>query len=224
MLRTLVRTLVAAFAVLAIVTIAREASAGYSHYWTWKRPPTSAELEPCLVEMEKIADADRDILTGIDERWGSKAVFRTTAPFDEVGVMPTIMFNGVGELSYETFGFPLSPFAGDAEFSWVKTAWRPYDEVVVACLIVARDHFPKEVLEISSDGTWAVDWAKGAALYEKVLGREAHDPLPPASFVSQNYIPVNANDPENTDWKKNLIISAVFFGVLIALVVVAKRA
>ncbi|HVH45244.1 MAG TPA: hypothetical protein VM925_22985 [Labilithrix sp.] len=45
----------------------------------------------------------------------------------------------------------------------MKTAQNPYDEVVVACLFVAKDHFPYDVLEISSDGDNS-DWAAGARL------------------------------------------------------------
>jgi hypothetical protein len=223
MLRSLVRVLAATLTALAIVALAKSARAGYSHYWTWKRAPNAAELEPALAEMERLVESARDDLSDEEGREGKTAVFRVSIAYDETSTLPGIDFNGVGSLAHEPFRFPVKD-VGDADFSFVKTVGKPYDVVVVACLIVARDHFPKEVLEISSDGTWADEWQAGADLYEKVLGREAHDPLPPVKFFDEHQFPPNPDDENNTDWRKNLIISAVFFGALVTLVIVAKRA
>jgi hypothetical protein len=80
-------------------------------------------------------------------------------------------FNGTGVDAHEPFVFP-----GGNGFNFCKTAAKPYDEVVTACLLVARDHFPPSVLEISSDGSWS-DWAEGAKLYSAVFHRPARNPM-----------------------------------------------
>jgi hypothetical protein len=88
------------------------------------------------------------------------------------------VFNGIGDDGHETFGFPLAPFTeADPAFQFVKTAAKPYDEVAAACLIAARDCFPRDVLTITSDGEWPASFADGAALFEKALGRAAKNPL-----------------------------------------------
>jgi hypothetical protein len=173
-----VRVALAAVVLLAVALWTRPVYAGYTHYWKWRTPPAPAPLEASLAEMEKLALARRDILTDQDGQHGSKPRFRGACPWGrDAGDLPCIAFNGKGPDAHETFGFPLAPFTNDPNFSFVKTAYKPYDVVAVACLIVARDHFPAAVLEISSDGTWTEDFGAGARLYEEVLGRPAHDPL-----------------------------------------------
>ena len=87
----------------------------------------------------------------------------------------SVEFNGKGTASHEPFAFPSQP-----GFNLCKTSGKRYDEVVVACLLVASDHFPDDVLTIASDGGWS-DWKEGAALYGKVLGRS---PTRPAGLAS----------------------------------------
>jgi hypothetical protein len=91
-------------------------------------------------------------------------------------------FNGIGDDAHEPFVFPYV-FPDHTSFNFCKTQWKPYDEVVTACLIVARDHFSPSVLEISSDGSWD-DWRSGAKLYASVLGRTARNPLTRHGFAS----------------------------------------
>jgi len=165
---------------LALFSWSGRARAGYTHYWKWLGVPNAAALEVSLVEMDKLATAKRAILSDRGGHTDEFAHFNGTCPWgEEAGESPCIVFNGIGPDQHERFGFPLAPFTNDPAFSFVKTAYKPYDVVAVACLIVARDHFAPEVLEISSDGTWADDFTAGAQLYEKVLGRRAHDPLSP---------------------------------------------
>jgi hypothetical protein len=80
-------------------------------------------------------------------------------------------FNGVGDNAHEPFEFP-----GEEESNACKTEFKPYDEVVTACLLVAHDHFPSSVLTIASDGSWG-DWQDGARLYTSVTGRRAANPM-----------------------------------------------
>jgi len=167
------------FASLALVFAPKRASAGYTHYWTWKVVPPRARLDACLADMDKVVEKKRSILADVEGHVGDAAKFRGDAPFGDSGVLPRLAFNGVGDDSHETFSFPLAAFAGQPSFSFVKTNWKPYDVAAVACLIVAREHFPPEELEIKSDGAWGQEWTDGAKLYREVFSREAKNPLEP---------------------------------------------
>lgn len=59
----------------------------------------------------------------------------------------TVRFNGVGEEGHETFLIS----TGDRDFQFCKTARKPYDTAVTACLLLAKYHFGSAI-EISGDG------------------------------------------------------------------------
>jgi hypothetical protein len=135
-----------------------EVHAGYTHYWTWKVAPDQPRLQRAIGEMNRLVEAKRSILD----------IERA----DEDAAAPDkIFFNGVGDGAHEPFVFP-----GKIGWQFVKTAMKPYDVVVTACLIVARDHFTRDELAISSDGTWDA-WRGGRDLYIQVLERQPNDPL-----------------------------------------------
>jgi len=179
-----VRSLAFLAVVFVLLTLSeRDVQAGYTHYWRWRVVPDAKRLEPCLRDMDKLADAKREILADGEERTGRGAVFRfdndrtldAGASDAQVLTFPSIAFNGIGEEAHETFVFPVA-FEVPG-FNFVKTQWKEYDVVVVACLIAARDCFKADELAIGSDGEWARDWNAGALLYERVLGRTAVDPI-----------------------------------------------
>lgn len=143
------------------------ALAGYTHYYTWKQPPDTAALKDCVADMNRLIEARKSILVSPDLPESKPGVLKLSAT--------NVDFNGVGEQAHEPFVFPYV-LPDHEPFNFCKTAYKPYDEVVTACLIVARDHFSPSVLEISSDGSWA-DWDRGAALYSSVFGRPARDPM-----------------------------------------------
>jgi tetratricopeptide (TPR) repeat protein len=156
----------ALFALVLLAVAPSSARAGYTHYWTWQADPNAGELGRCIAEMQQIAAARGD---------------RITVRSDGT----SITINGLGADAHEDFRFPRASAEDEGDrFQFCKTAGKPYDEVVTACLIVARDHFPPQVLDIASDGEWA-DWAAGRALYETVLGRPARSPFasPPEGFA-----------------------------------------
>jgi len=155
------RALSAILAALAVSCI--HAHAGYTHYFTWHQTPTEAALKQCVAEMNLLIEARKNILVSPDAPGSVPA-----SPKVETS---HVDFNGVGENAHEPFVFP-----GENGFNFCKTAAKPYDEVVTACLLVARDHFPSPVLSISSDGSWD-DWVEGAKLYASVFGRPAKNPM-----------------------------------------------
>lgn len=58
-----------------------------------------------------------------------------------------ISFNGIGELSHESFGLGIN----SSGFNFTKTARKPYDRHVLACLILAKEYFGDNI-NVSSDG------------------------------------------------------------------------
>lgn len=83
-----------------------------------------------------------------------------------------VMFNGFGDDAHETF--LVTP--NSLGFNFCKTARKPYDAVVVACLI-SLGRIYGDAVEIGSDGDHA-DWSEGAALYQMAVQRTAIIPLP----------------------------------------------
>jgi hypothetical protein len=56
----------------------------------------------------------------------------------------------------------------DFVFAFCKTAYKPYDLVVTACLIVFKNYF-KDNFIVSSDGNDS-DWQEAKEICHKVLG------------------------------------------------------
>jgi len=97
-----------------------DVQAGYTHYYSWHKTPDAAALKACVAEMNRVIEVRKDILVGAE---GEGAVDVESE---------RVEFNGHGENSHEPFLFP-----GEEQFNFCKTAGKPYDEVVTACLLVA---------------------------------------------------------------------------------------
>ena len=86
-----------------------------------------------------------------------------------------VHFNGKGFDGHETFLFQRKEEIRDYRkdegakraFVFCKTAQKPYDKYVVACLIIAKSIFGKDV-NISSDGTLE-EWQEGKKLAETAM-------------------------------------------------------
>ncbi len=158
---------------------------GYTHYWR-----VSTDADPT-----KLVEAGREM---------AKVVEGATVPladgFGEPGTVPrldsdtgTVWFNGVEDEGYETFGWPPSlehPSRDDPNwtFGFCKTAWQPYDHVVVACLLAAQRVLGDQI-RISSDGSvedfldQTDSWNESArSLYTRTFGEPPM--APPALFSS----------------------------------------
>lgn len=94
-----------------------------------------------------------------------------------------VAFNGFGEEAHETFVWePITPPMTTSAisnvpyfFNFCKTAYKPYDAVVVACLLLLKDVYG-DAVDVSSDGSWS-EWQDGRDLYTSVFGVEARDPF-----------------------------------------------
>ena len=138
---------------------------GYTHYFYRKEKLDASQFKAFTEDVRKIL-ANTDVpLSRYDGNDGSPEI-----------TDHSIVFNGVGADSHETFLINREfdePFRQPNEkgflFAFCKTARKPYDEVVVACLIAAKYHFGDDI-DVSSDGN-AAEWEEGAALYKKATGR-----------------------------------------------------
>ena len=166
------RFVLAAISIVGSGLLCPQAFAGYTHYYTWKQSPSEQALKDCVADMNRLIEARRSILVSPD------------LPESKPGILnlgsTNVDFNGVGGDAHEPFVFPYV-LPERQSFNFCKTEYKPYDEVVTACLIVARDHFPPSVLEISSDGEWT-DWRAGAILYSSVFQRPAVNPMTGRGF------------------------------------------
>jgi hypothetical protein len=143
---------------------------GYTHYYTVNSEATAEQYEAFLADAHEIIRT-AEIYRGIAlaNGWGDK-LGEWQADTDAV------IFNGFNLESHETFS--MTP--NTVGFNFCKTAYKPYDAVVTACLIALKDAYGDDV-EISSDGQWG-DWQNGAELYRDALAKPAECPL--SAYVS----------------------------------------
>ena len=157
--RPFIKTLPAFLLLAACLAAPTSAWAGYTHYWTWKETPNKDSLKQCIEEMKQLVESRHTLLADPDGE--GKPILKSDQ----------IEFNGVGEEAHEPFIFP-----GEEGFNFCKTAWKPYDAVVVACLFVARDHFSPGQLKIASDGKGELDaFQAGRQLYVETFSRQPKD-------------------------------------------------
>lgn len=121
---------------------------GYTHYWTLENGIEQTDWNYFLVGARHIIDTAQN--SGIQIIDGSAGA--------------AIFFNGFGAGSHETFQIT----SEDVGFNFCKTAQKPYDTVVTACLIHAKKVFGGNI-RVSSDGDWS-EWQSGVLLYEQIFG------------------------------------------------------
>lgn len=148
---------------------------GYTHYYS-----VSPKFDSKL--FLKVVNDFKKLLKPISDKG---IVLANGMGEGEVILEPTqICFNGVGELAHETFlleqqlvtvmtrrdgsQYSLDPHEDGKYFQFTKTAYKPYDIAVTACLVIAKHHLGDKI-QISSDGNDS-EWNDGKKLCQKVLG------------------------------------------------------
>ena len=132
---------------------------GSTHYWSFGPFIEEKAYKTALKECRKIVKACRVPL-------GNAAGEGLPTLNDGV------WFNGVGADGHETFALGRIPLIEYPNFC--KTARKPYDRVVTACLCVLHEHLGKGV-QVTSDGD-PHEWEAGRALASEVLGRDIKIP------------------------------------------------
>ena len=158
---------------------------GYTHYWTQTRDFTPEEFGDIAASVRKIIET----ATG-REGTHNYSDSMPVQPLKICGGDGTgepilskekIAFNGEGpNMDHETFYLEPKrelPYEGARpdQIGWAfcKTAQKPYDVVVVACLTMLAQDYD---FSVSSDGD-AEDWHRGGQLAEEALGKEYANPL-----------------------------------------------
>lgn len=106
---------------------------GYTHYWRGR-----AEASEQLIHELSVLVENSDIPVRFESEENRLAHIDTDY----------IRFNGVGEDGHETF---LVQFGVETAFDFCKTAYKPYDALVVAALVLIEAANP-DTFSWSSDG------------------------------------------------------------------------
>ena len=135
---------------------------GYTHYWYFKKQPTKASYEAVLKECNFICRS-------YSKQFGGLSGYSAHSTKDYEG----LLVNGSGENAHEHLVF--RKYSEFDSTNFCKTARKPYDIVVTACLALIAKRLPS--IQITSDGD-AKDWLAGCLL---------------ASYLTGEFIPVPAN-------------------------------
>jgi len=127
---------------------------GYTHYWdTAAKKPTDENVK---IMREALAAMMKLSPNTIEINW------------DKSG---SIGFNGIGDNAHETM---VIDFTGDGAWNFCKTARKPYDKIVVACLILMKE---LDIIEKwSSDGD-EDDFVEGKEFLKKVIESIDKEPV-----------------------------------------------
>ena len=129
---------------------------GYTNYFEYEKT-TQKKWAKIVRDCKIVYNAlpkNLKIVNGLGEK-DSKPIFDNN----------TIMFNGEGDLSHETFTLLKD---GSNGFDFCKTEQKPYDFFVQACLLVYFYHSPTTTIEITSDGKKA-DWLEAYSFIVETL-------------------------------------------------------
>jgi len=147
---------------------------GFTRYWTLNLQGSEKNYKKALTDIRKIVKAKTNILAGGHGE-------------GKPNLKGNICFNGIGpDQDHETF--LLCKILSDSpdSFNFCKTAQKPYDVVVSACLVVLA-HYMGEDVKVSVDGDQE-DWVEGVKLANKVLKKKFPNPLDPTSvrFIKES--------------------------------------
>ncbi|MDP8268221.1 MAG: hypothetical protein P9L97_05780 [Candidatus Tenebribacter davisii] len=120
---------------------------GYTHYFPHTEVPEEI--------WEKIVEDCKKVLR-------NTSILIEAHPF-----LDDICFNGLGDDGHETFLLERKGSDGFG-FQFCKTAQKPYDLLVCACLLIYKHHSPNTI-ELFSDGD-EEDWKESTELVNLVFG------------------------------------------------------
>lgn len=149
---------------------------GYTIYWTFKKvkgvkaKDIEVKYQKAIIECQRIA-----LKYNLECRDSNNIEARLSGytAHCKLGQYGGIKLNGKGELSHEDF--VLREHFNQNENDFCKTAYKPYDIVVKACLSVMKYRL-RDSIEISSDGN-AWEWIEGVKLASHILKRKIKNPI-----------------------------------------------
>lgn len=142
---------------------------GYTHYWKINQIHGQAKKNElkyklAILECSKIVKA-------YYKEHGEISGYTAHCKLGEYGGLNV---NGKGEDAHEDFEMR-EHFSENKDFNFCKTARKPYDIVVTACLALLK-HRLGDAFTVSSDGR-ANDWAYGVALARIVTKLAIKNPI-----------------------------------------------
>jgi len=154
---------------------------GYTHYWTFKPAPKGLAKQAETKYQKAVEECTKVIQTYYKEYGGLSGYTAHTKDYGGLNV------NGKGDQAHETFAMRehysqnIDKEGYNSGFNFCKTARKPYDLVVVACLSIMKYQLG-DLIDVQSDGD-SIDWYDGVEYANKVLKRKV---LIPASIRRPN--------------------------------------
>jgi hypothetical protein len=142
---------------------------GYTHYWKINEVRGNA-VENETNYLKALKDCQRIVKAYYKDNGGLSGYSAHT----KLGQYGGLNVNGKGEDAHEDF-IMREHFNENDGFNFCKTARKPYDLVVVACLAVLK-HRLKDSFKVSSDGD-AKNWREGVEYARKITGLAIKNPL-----------------------------------------------
>jgi len=133
---------------------------GYTHYWEFKVHDRGHQSKVEAQYQKAVSDCKK-IVARYQRRWEKGDWNRLSGVTAHAPQYMGVQLNGTGDLAHETFWLR-DHYRTNDPFNFCKTAQKPYDEVVTACLIVLKHRLPNHV-DVSSDGE-EMDWLPGLLL------------------------------------------------------------
>ena len=127
---------------------------GYTHYWRHEK----IEQET----FDKIVNDFEKVIPAIGVKLGNG--YGEGEPIMDQEI---IVFNGDSSVDMDHESFVLE-CGSPSSFNFCKTACKPYDIAVTACLVIAKNHLGDDI-RVSSDGELK-DWKSAIGLCQEVLG------------------------------------------------------
>ena len=153
---------------------------GYTHYWKFGKPGKANGKADILELRYQQAIAECNVVIhgwqALCEKGGPRDAERLSGFSAHSTGYGGLKINGKGDNAHEDFALP-EHFRDNVEGSFCKTARKPYDIVVVACLCILKDKLGS-AFSVSSDGRYN-DWQAGRNLAQAALGRQIVCPIAP---------------------------------------------
>jgi hypothetical protein len=146
---------------------------GYTHYWTHKKRFTNDQWDTIRTDVNAIIVMSQADGVEFGDAFGEKPLDNLTQCW---GTDSVLVFNGLADDAHETFVIQQNRceqkyWQDKSQRGWAfcKTARKPYDAAVVACLAYLVSVYPTH-FSASSDGNVS-DWDDGLSLAKRALPR-----------------------------------------------------
>jgi hypothetical protein len=155
---------------------------GYTHYWTFK-PIPKGKAKQVEAKYQRAIKECSTVVRSYSKANGGLSGFTAHC---KPGLYGGLQVNGSKDEGHEEFSLrehynqnfekcnPRMLECSENSFHFCKTARKPYDKVVVACLLILKRHLG-DLIEVSSDGD-CCDWWSGQIIADLTLNKKHQIP------------------------------------------------